>query len=82
MSWNVEYTDEFGEWWAGLTERHQEDVTAIVELLMALGPRLPFPSFLRDRGIAPQPHARAARAEQREAAASILASIRAAPPSC
>jgi hypothetical protein len=43
MTWNVEYTDEFGEWWAGLTERHQEDVTAIVELLMALGPRLPFP---------------------------------------
>jgi hypothetical protein len=20
MSWNVEYTDEFGEWWSGLTE--------------------------------------------------------------
>lgn len=43
MGWNVEYTDEFGEWWATITETQQEDVTSIVELLMEYGPRLPFP---------------------------------------
>ena len=39
----MEYTDELGAWWAELSERQQEDLTAIVELLMELGPRLPFP---------------------------------------
>ena len=29
MSWNVEYTDEFGTWWQGLTDGEQEDITAI-----------------------------------------------------
>ena len=43
MSWDVEYTDEFGEWWRELAEGQQEDVTASVELLEALGPALPFP---------------------------------------
>ena len=43
MSWEVEYTDEFGEWWDKLSEREQDNVTAIVELLMEQGPRLPFP---------------------------------------
>ena len=43
MSWNVEYTDEFGEWWIGLSDREQEDITAIAILLMEYGPNLPFP---------------------------------------
>lgn len=43
MSWEVEYTDEFGAWWAGLSEGQQEDVTAVVELLLEHGPGLPFP---------------------------------------
>ena len=43
MSWEVEYTNEFGAWWAGLAERQQDDVTAVVELLMEHGPGLPFP---------------------------------------
>jgi hypothetical protein len=43
MGWEVEYTDEFGAWWAGLAETQQDDVTASVELLMELGPLLPFP---------------------------------------
>ncbi|HKY86520.1 MAG TPA: type II toxin-antitoxin system RelE/ParE family toxin [Pseudorhodoplanes sp.] len=41
--WNVEYTDEFGEWWNRLTEDQQEDFTAIVMLLEEHGPQLPFP---------------------------------------
>ena len=43
MSWSVEYTDEFGDWWADLSEGQQDDVAAIVELLEEQGPRLPFP---------------------------------------
>ena len=43
MDWEVEYTDEFGAWWAELTEGQQEDVAAMVELLMERGPELPFP---------------------------------------
>lgn len=43
MHWDVEYTDEFGTWWADLTEFQQEDVAAVVELLGEHGPRLPFP---------------------------------------
>ena len=43
MPWNVEYTDEFGAWWATLEERAQESVDAIVTLLEKRGPQLPFP---------------------------------------
>ena len=43
MTWEVEYTNEFGDWWAGLSEGQQDDVTAVVELLAEQGPRLPFP---------------------------------------
>ncbi len=43
ISWNVEYTDEFGEWWNGLSDDQQEDFAAIVQLLIEQGPHLPFP---------------------------------------
>ena len=43
MNWEVEYTDEFGDWWETLSETQQEDVRAIVQLLVEEGPRLPFP---------------------------------------
>ena len=43
MTWNVEYTDQFGSWWATLGEAGQEDVGAIVQLLIERGPDLPFP---------------------------------------
>ena len=43
MAWDVEYTDEFGEWWQSLTEAEQESVAATVGLLEIEGPRLPFP---------------------------------------
>lgn len=41
--WEVEYTDEFGVWWNGLTEAAQEDVRAEVVLLRSLGPSLARP---------------------------------------
>ncbi len=43
MSWEVEYTDEFGQWWLGLSPRQIDAVTAIVNLLMERGPHLPYP---------------------------------------
>lgn len=43
MEWEVEYTDEFGDWWATLSEAEQEDIAAVVELLEQKGPQLPFP---------------------------------------
>ena len=43
MKWEVEYTDEFGEWWDGLSEAEQESVRASVKLLGDFGPKLPFP---------------------------------------
>jgi hypothetical protein len=43
MSWNVEYTDEFGDWWAALTIAEKENITATAEMLMLRGPELPFP---------------------------------------
>lgn len=43
MPWSVEYTDEFGAWWATLSESAQEDIAAIVTQLEARGPQLPFP---------------------------------------
>src|SRR5271167_1337968 len=43
MAWNVEHTDELAEWYGNLSEPQQDDVTAVVLLLMEQGPRLPFP---------------------------------------
>ena len=42
MAWTVEYTDEFGEWWAELGETQQDRVAATVKLLEENGPSLPF----------------------------------------
>ncbi len=43
MAWNVEYTDEFAQWWDTLTESGQDDIAAMVGLLEERGPSLPFP---------------------------------------
>ena len=43
MAWEVEYTDEFGDWWSNLTETQQDRVAATIRLLAARGPSLPFP---------------------------------------
>ena len=41
--WDVEYTDEFANWWEMLTEAEQTDVTAYVGLLEKCGPNLRHP---------------------------------------
>jgi hypothetical protein len=43
MVWSVEHTDEFAEWYGGLSESQQDDVIAIALLLMEQGPQLQFP---------------------------------------
>lgn len=43
MNCEVEYTDEFGDWWRELAENEQDSVAAKVQLLEQLGPQLPFP---------------------------------------
>lgn len=41
--WEIEYTDDFGEWWETLDASQQESVAACVEVLRQLGPQLPRP---------------------------------------
>lgn len=43
MSWDIEYTDEFGAWWAMLSAEEQESLAASVRLLEERGPALGFP---------------------------------------
>lgn len=50
MACDVEYTDEFGTWFKGLTESEQEDVTAYVTLLESHDVRLGFPHSSKING--------------------------------
>ena len=43
VPWEVEFTDEFEDWWNSLSETEQGRVDARVQLLMERGPNLPFP---------------------------------------
>lgn len=52
--WEVEYTDEFGDWWHGLTAAQQVSVDTSVRLLEERGPQLGFP---HSSGIATSRHA-------------------------
>ena len=40
MSWEIEVTDEFKSWWNELTEKEQDDVTEVVEVLEEHGTNL------------------------------------------
>ena len=43
MSWEVEFSDEFGRWWEGLNAAEQKSVDFTVGLLQAVGPTLRMP---------------------------------------
>ena len=43
MAWEVEFTDEFGEWWDALNQDEQISAAVCVRLLQEKGPNLPFP---------------------------------------
>ena len=42
-AWNVEYTDQFEQWWDSLTPEEQDSVDKGVSLLEEKGPTLEFP---------------------------------------
>ena len=41
--WDVEFTNEFGEWWESLTPDEQNAIDIVVAMLEQAGPHLPFP---------------------------------------
>ncbi|HFC12007.1 MAG TPA: addiction module toxin RelE, partial [Anaerolineae bacterium] len=43
MAWNIEYTDNFGEWWSELDHDQQDSITVTVTLLEQKGPFLSYP---------------------------------------
>ncbi len=43
MSWDIEYTDQFGEWWETLDADAQEDVDTMMHILEERGPALTRP---------------------------------------
>ena len=43
MNWEVEYSDEFGDWWRSLPDDAQVSLAASVGLLEERGPNLGFP---------------------------------------
>ena len=50
MPWKVNGTDEFADWFGGLAESHQDEVIAVVELLVEQGPELDRPYTDRIKG--------------------------------
>jgi hypothetical protein len=43
VAWQVEFTDEFGEWWDSLSEAEQDSVAISIKMLEKAGPLLRFP---------------------------------------
>ena len=60
VKWEVEYTDELGDWWASLTEAEQESIDASVRPLEEKGPGLGFPHSSGIKG-SRHPHMRELR---------------------
>jgi hypothetical protein len=56
MSWSIEYTDEFGEWWNELSENQQEDFTAI-GIADGIWPPASLPVFVGHRRLEARSHA-------------------------
>jgi hypothetical protein len=47
LPFEINFTDDFGTWWGGLSATQQEDITARVELLAEHGPSLGRPTVDR-----------------------------------
>ena len=43
MAWDVEFADEFGQWWETLNPAEQKSVDFTVSLLQEVGPTLRMP---------------------------------------
>jgi hypothetical protein len=64
MTYEVEYTDEFGEWWDGLEADEQTRISKTVVLLEMRGPALDFPHSSAVYG-SRYPHMRELRIQHR-----------------
>jgi len=64
VSYEVEYTDEFEEWWNDLSEDEQDSVAACVGLLEEKGVQLPFPYSSGIKG-SKHPHMRELRIQHK-----------------
>src|SRR5438046_582185 len=51
MAWDIEFTDEFGEWFRNLDDAEKVSVTASVDLLEELGPALGRPQVDTLKGL-------------------------------
>jgi hypothetical protein len=54
VAWDIEYTDEFENWWEGLTSDEQESIAYGVDLLSDQGPALarPYADTVNDSSFA------------------------------
>ena len=43
MAWDIEYTNEFDDWWEQLNDSEQNDIVAVVNLLEEKGTSLGYP---------------------------------------
>ena len=50
VAWDIEFVDEFGDWFDSLTPAEQESIDFGVGLLMERGPTLPFPYSSQVKG--------------------------------
>ena len=50
MAWEVEFTDQFEEWWNALAETEQIKIDTAIRMLEEYGPDLSFPMSSRVRG--------------------------------
>lgn len=64
MKWEVEYTDEFEEWWVTLEADTQDSIDVVVGLLEQKGPNLPFPYSSGVKG-SRHPHMRELRIQHK-----------------
>src|SRR5438034_10535 len=63
MAWDIEFTDEFGEWFRNLNDAEKVSVTASVDLLEELGPALGRPHVDTLKGL-PVPNMKELRVQQ------------------
>jgi len=66
MAWEVEFTDEFGKWWDTLTEKQQDTIDRLVEILEAQGPLLKEPYSKRIESSRHFPSMKELRAKQED----------------
>ena len=82
MAWDVEYTDEFGEWWATLDDAERASITAYVGLLEERGPQLDHPFTLDSRSLATATCANCVFSTRADPIVYSTPSIHGDPPFC